>query len=415
MRGKVICRNNLLDRFQYRLSRAESVDIATSWVTPGKHLRVLAAAAADRDVKIRAIVGISGNATHPNALMELSKITAGDLRIVPKSDRLFHPKLYLFKRRRDGIARCHAWIGSANLTRAGFGGSPNANEEIILEVDPGEQADALAHWFQECWNHYRMDSPVSEKIRRYKEDWSPPHRQVQLIAGRQIRRDLLGDHGSQPLTLEEYRQVLSKCEELLRDEGRKSKILDPQGESYMRVIADRRKLLLGDVSWSKLDDDSRRRLKGSYRHENRKWWGMTGRMGRKNWPAVCKHEMKIRDHLDTVRQAKEHEFPDVAVDAMRVLMDINNVGYGTATLLLTLARPDRLLSLNKRSATGYGKLSGMNHRTLGKPENYRKLLQWLYDLPWYKEYKDAPPRDEDLVPIWNFRAALVDPFVYEPT
>ncbi|MDE2828199.1 MAG: phospholipase D-like domain-containing protein [Bacteroidota bacterium] len=416
MRGKVLCGKNLLDRFKCLLSQACSVDIATAWATPGVHLRALRAAA-DRDVKIRAIVGISGNATHPDALKELNRITAGDLRIVPKGDRLFHPKVYLFKRCEDGIVKRQAWIGSANLTRAGFGGYSNANEEIILEVDPGEQADALADWFRERWNHYCMDSSVSEEIRRYTEDWkrSPPRRQVRLITWGRIPRDLRGDDVAQLLTLEEYQQALSNYEELLRNEGRKSKILDPQGESYMRVIADRRKLLLGDVSWSKLDDDSRKRLKGSYRHENRKWWGMTGRMGRKNWPAVCKHEMKIRDHLDTVRQAKEHEFPDVAVDAMRALMDIDNVGYGTVTLLLTLTRPDRLLSLNTQSEKGYGKLSRMSYSTLGEPENYSKLLQWLYDLPWYKEYTDAPPRDEGLVPIWKFRAALVDSFVYEPT
>ena len=97
---------------------------------------------------------------------------------------------------------------------------------------------------------------------------------------------------------------------------------------------------------------------------------------------------------------------------MRALTDIDNVGYGTATLLLTLARPDRLLSLNTRSEKGYGALSRMSPSTLGKPENYRELLRWLYGQRWYK---DGPPTDEGLVPIWRFRAALVDPFVYEPT
>ncbi|MXY48242.1 MAG: hypothetical protein F4058_07095 [Rhodothermaceae bacterium] len=182
----------------------------------------------------------------------------------------------------------------------------------------------------------------------------------------------------------------------------------------MRVIAVRGELLHA-ASWSELDGDPLKRLKGSYQRENRAWWGLTGRMGRTNWLAVCNNESKIKKHLDTVRLAKNHEFPGVAVDAMRALMDIENVGYGTATLLLTLARPDRLLSLNTASEKAFGKLSGMSPWKLRKPENYKKLLQWLYDLPWYKEYKDTPPIDEDLVPIWEFRAALVDSFVYEPT
>ena len=91
---------------------------------------------------------------------------------------------------------------------------------------------------------------------------------------------------------------------------------------------------------------------------------------------------------------------------MRALMDIDNVGYGTATLLLTLARPDRLLSLNTRSEKGLGALSRKSPSTLGKPENYRELLRWLY--------RQQPPTGKGLVRIWKVRAALVDPFVYEP-
>ena len=413
MRDKVLCGDNLHARFTALLSKAHSVDIAAAWATPGEHLQALDDAAASRDVKVRAIVGISGNATHPDALKELSRITAGDLRIVPKGDRLFHPKLYLFERHGGGIVKRQAWIGSANFTRAGFGGHSNANEEIVLEVGPGERADALADWFQERWDRCRMDSRVSEVIRRYTEDWkrSPPHPQVRQITSGSVsrRRDLLGD-AHRPLTLEGYRQALNECEEELRDKG--WEVLDPRGRSYMRVISARRKLLLGAASWSQLDADSQKRLKGSYRRKDLEWCGLMGRMGRKNWPAVCLHERKIRASLDAVLQAHDHDFPDIAVDAMRELTDIDNVGYGTATLVLTLARPDRLLSLNGASENGLGALASKSPSMLGKPENYRELLRWLYGQPWYA---DGPPPDEDLVLIWRFRAALVDSFVYEPT
>ena len=415
MRHKIFCGDDLHTRFTALLSTASAVDIATAWATPGEHLRALHAAA-NRGVKVRAIVGISGNATHPDALEELSSITAGDLRIVPKGNHLFHPKLYLFERPRNGIVVRQVWIGSANLTRAGFGGHSNANEEIVLEVDPGDRADALADWFQERWDRCRMDSPVSEVIRRYTEDWkrSPPHRHVRQITSGSVSdpRDLLEDDAHRPLSLEGYRQALSECEQHLRDEGRGWTILDPQGRSYMRVISDRRKLLLGEERWSELDVDSQKRLKGSYRRKDLKWWGLTGTMGRKNWPAVRQNERKIRTSLNAVRQAHEDDFPDIAVDAMRALLDIDNVGYGTATLLLTLARPDRLLSLNTRSQKGYGALSRMSPSTLGEPEHYRRLLRWLYQQRWYK---DGPPTNAALVRIWRFRAALVDAFVCEPT
>ena len=205
MRRKFLCGDDLHTRFTALLRKACSVDIATAWATPGEHLQALDDAAASRDVKVRAIVGISGNATHPDALEELSRITAGDLRIVPKRDRLFHPKLYLFEWHEGGIVKRHAWIGSANFTRAGFGGYSNANEEIMLEVGPGERADALADWFQERWGSLPHGFPISEQIRRYTKDWKrrPPHRQLRQITSGSVShpRDLLDDDVHRPLSL----------------------------------------------------------------------------------------------------------------------------------------------------------------------------------------------------------------------
>ncbi|MDE0453925.1 MAG: phospholipase D family protein [Gammaproteobacteria bacterium] len=417
MRGKVHSGHNLHDRFKDLLSNAHSVDIATAWASPGKHMKVLEDAA-NRGVKIRAIVGIWGKATHPDALEKLNSITAGDLRIILGGDRLFHPKLYLFTWQGGGIVKRQAWIGSANFTKAGFGSHPGANEEIVLEVGPGERADALADWFQERWDRCHMDFLVSEEIRRYTEDYrrSPPHRHVREITSGWVPdpRDLLGDD-SHPLlsldSLEGYLEVLKECEEHLRVRGRGWEILDPEGRSYVRAISERRKLLLGAERWTQLDAESQKQLKGSYRRKDLEWWGLTGRIVRKSWPAMRQNERKIRANLNTVRQAQDREFPDIAVDAMRELMDIDGIGYGTATLLLTLARPDRLLSLNTRSQKGYGALSRMRPWTLREPENYRELLRWLYRQRWYK---DGPPTNKGLDPIWEFRAALVDPFVYEP-
>ena len=414
MRGAVICGDNLNARFEALLSEAHSVDIATAWATPGEHLRALAAAA-NRGVKIRAIVGTQGNATHPEALEELSRITEDKLRIIPEGGRLFHPKLYLVRRLGDGIAKYQAWIGSANFTKAGFGGHYSANEEILLEVGPGERADALAHWFQERWDRCRTDSPVSEQIRQYTEDWkrSPPHRQVRLTAlgSGADRKDLL-DEAHRPLNLDGYRRALTECEKELRDKGWGiSGILNPQGRSYMRAISDRRKLLLDPASWSRLDAASQNRLMGGTPRTDSAWWGIVGRVRPSHRRAVLGHQEQIQAALNTVVKARDNEFPDIAVDAMRELRPITNVGYGNATLLLTLARPDRLLSLNGTSEKGFGVLSRMSYSTLGKPENYRRLLRWLYEQPWYL---DGPPTDEDLARIWRFRAALVDPFVYEP-
>ena len=103
--------------------------------------------------------------------------------------------------------------------------------------------------------------------------------------------------------------------------------------------------------------------------------GLLGRITRSHGKAVWDHEDRIRPILDNVVSADDAEFPDVAVDAMQQLTSIDKVAHGTATLLLALARPDRLLSLNRASQKAYGKLAGMSPSTLGEPDNYRQLLQ----------------------------------------
>ena len=135
----IIRDDEIQGRFKDLLRAHTSVDIATAWATCGEHLRMLAEATKQehRRVEVRAIVGIEGNATRPDALKELYGITNGALRIISGEGRLFHPKLYLFRRHTNGRVGSHAWVGSANFTNAGFGGHAKANEEIIVEIGPG--------------------------------------------------------------------------------------------------------------------------------------------------------------------------------------------------------------------------------------------------------------------------------------
>lgn len=406
----------ILSRFEDLLKDSSQVDIATAWATCGEHLRILAKASkkAHRPVKVRAIVGTAGNATHPDALEELYRITNGDLRIIEGGDRLFHPKLYLFRRSTNGHIGLHALLGSANFTNAGFGGRDGAkNEEILVQMSLGRESEALHEWFRERWKGCPTDRPVKEVIRRYKERWKRnlPHREVRRIVSVASRRIDLLDDVYRPLTLEGYRQALMQCEEMLQDEGASWKVLGHQDGSYMKAIYRRQELLLGEASWSQLDRDSQSQLRGGEPNTNSDWWGLLGRMKRSHGKAVWDHEDEIRLILDKVVSADDTKFPDVAVAALQSLRR-PNLAHGTATLLLTIARPDRLLSLNRASAKAYSKISGMPYSTLGEPQNYRKLLHWLYAQPWYTE---SAPAGGDLAQIWRYRAALVDAFAYEST
>ncbi|WP_420636400.1 phospholipase D-like domain-containing protein [Candidatus Palauibacter sp.] len=392
------------------LKSATHVDIATAWTTGGEHLRLLESAAG-RNVKIRAIVGISGNATHPDALDELFEI--GHLRIVRDEGRLFHPKVYVFHYGERRVAG-RAWIGSANFTDGGFW----RNEEVMLELGGEKEFEELASWFEDRWNQCSTQTPVSAEIKRYRERWkrNPPRRGImRLASGVSTRVELLRE--SQPPNFEAYFDALKTCDQMLATRG--WRVFSRKG--YVRALTERRKLLSCPPPWRELPPHRLEALKGSTRARAGAWWGLGGRMSR-NWYAVEKHEMAIRDILKRVRDASPEDFPAIGVWG---LDEIRGLGKGlrrggTATLLLMLTRPDRLLSVNgestpgaeQGSVRGLATLSGLAPTTLRKPAKYGKLLEWLYDQPWYA---DEEPVADDLKEAWGLRAGLLDAFVYVGT
>ena len=140
--------------------RVRRVDIATAWATEGPALDSLEEAGKQRNVKVRALVGVAGGHTSPTALKRLCKL--GQVRLVDGGNGLFHVKLYLFRRRSTSVA----WIGSANFTHPGF----EKNEEILLETTA--TAD-LADWFESRWEG--VDATQSRKrLQEYYKTWKPP-------------------------------------------------------------------------------------------------------------------------------------------------------------------------------------------------------------------------------------------------
>lgn len=61
---------------------------------------------------------------------------------------------------------------------------------------------------------------------------------------------------------------------------------------------------------------------------------------------------QVRGAVEKVIKAPDDDFPDAGVKALEEICSEFGFGHGTATRLLALARPDRLVSVNAGFCTG---------------------------------------------------------------
>ncbi|MCY3546556.1 MAG: phospholipase D-like domain-containing protein [Gemmatimonadetes bacterium] len=406
----VIETRHLADRFEDLVERSRRVDIATAWVTMGRHLEILRRGAED-GVRFRVIVGTHGNATDPDALAFLHGLDRCELRLVRgAATGIFHPKLYLFHlgRPHDRAGGSIALTGSANFTNGGF----SSNEELMLEVGHGQEADGLIDWFEKRWSDCGSQPKVGNQIHNYRRAWQRPEPEVGTLVEAPVDGlwHLCG--GRTPRSIAEYEAALLGRERELAADGVNWCVLGLEGSvgSYQRAIQER-----GEAVKAWLGGGDIRQSERLIRGLGEEWMGLVGRMTRLGpWHMVLRHEADIRHSLLTVLEAADQDFPDVAVSALDDISGHRRASHGTATLLLTLTRPDRCICVNNASEQGLAELTGIPRTKLGWPADepgngYGKLLGWLYRQPWYNV---PEPGNRSLVGIWRMRAALLDAFVY---
>ena len=405
----LIERNHLLQRLGECLAEATHVDIAVAWATPCDALEALAERAR-RGTAIRIAVGVSGNVTIPTTLRRLQCFA--DLRIAPSSLQpgIFHPKYFRFR----GPDRTICWIGSANLTRGGFG----ENYELIHEFD--DSAGEGQHWFESLWN--TLDPDPDTAIGKYEAGYQPPQRDPRPPLQGGIpdpvplaERSTWDDFVEQLRALDDYWNR--------RSEGRWNVLGDTH--SWLHTIATGREVVrLPD--WANLTQRECYILRGFGQEEG--GWGLLGTLKpARRVASVFKHEhehmpdvrpirMQLRGYVNQVLNSNYGEIAQDAHAAVQKIMEnkkeLKGFGAAAATRLLTLARPDCLVSVNGQSAAGLGNLSDLPMERDPLAMRYEELLNWVYEQPWF----NAPQPDDPLERmIWHSRTALLDAFVYEGT
>ena len=383
----LITEEEILPRFIEHLSWASEIDLATAWATSHDGLRALQRQRPSPEV--RAIVGRWGNMTDPFALRTLAKI--GQLR-GPDAGRHFHPKVFIFRSGGKSVA----WVGSANFTSGGFG----MNDEAVFETS---NTESVQDWFDHLWEHTGpLDAAAIQTYAEARKN-NPP------TPAPRPRKTL----DLEPLELLEgvsdwqsYVAALEQCDDWWSNRHSWS-VLGEQ--SSWRETAEVLHDVVAQSDWDELDQYNRLRLLGLTPGED---WALFGRMRRAALNTVFGGDLvAIQDIVLGVVAAADNAFPQLAFDSYRALRDIDGVGPGIATRLLTLARPDRFVSVNNASTAGLAAAFGLAPSTLGSPSNYARLLTAIYDQDWYR---NSAPRNARERAISRIRAALLDSFVYDP-
>ena len=404
----LLTQENLFDRLQEHCASATRIDLATAWSSPGVAQRAIL----DSDANCRAIIGIAGNVTPPPVLRDFDR--RATLRI-PEKSPLFHPKFILFH---SDTGKTIAWIGSANLTQAGY----EQNRELVFEY---EDDGTSLKWFEEIWSS--LDENVSPIIDDYETHWKPTAGYV-----KDSKSDLdLNEHSSAISSifddLHDWDSFV-KAIEFANYYWKKQEGFSVDGEicSWMNTIN------LGNLIIRRNDLNSLSQIEfkivmGLEFGDDIAYYGLLGSMkgaanARKIFHPTNKLAVGTRSAIDRyikpLLTASFDDFSNVCSDFIENMSNIEGVSGGVATRLIALARPEWGVSVNDGSRRSLSLYSGLPISTLGSPKtggkgkSYLDLIEFLQEQPWYAS---PQPRNNYERSLAASRGALLDALVYEPT
>lgn len=399
--------NNLLERFRENLQEAYQVDIAVPWVSLGKALDILISF---NNLKIRAAVGISGNATHPDALKQLNE--SGELRIA-EGTPLTHCKLYIFYKNDSTIF----WVTSANLTRSGF----ELNRELCYEYS-GDEKPLV--WFEEYWN--TLPESNKEAFDAYCNNWVPGVRtRKDSNVKKYSKSDSLNFNRKAPYSWLDFMSALEAADDFWESDDGIGVSVFGDDKSWLNTIRLGKAVICRD-SWDELSVQDYQVITGVENQGQPCGFGslgsLTGAGHVKNVFRCTSTEnvairSQIREAIEPCLKASFDQFPETAGNFIETVSGLPRFSGATASRLLALGRPDLAVSVNKASRPRLAEFSGLAFSTLvsGSPKNqgktYKRLLEFLQSLEWYTSPRQTSRFEQTIA---ENRAALLDAIVYNP-
>lgn len=339
---------NMEDISENDFSSCNRVCIAVGLISEGKAKEIVRIAKKS-NTDICLIIGID-MPTPTSALRILKKAESNNKNLKVRyysEEKFFHPKVYLFEKRNKMVA----YVGSANYTERGF----SSNAELTLQTKNVEECNRIKKWFSNLWQN--ASSPITEEmivcreseIKKYKSSPLPKMNRVKKV--------------SKHICDFNQENFIKRLRELRQDNSVYDKICNQRNEVVEK-------------------------LRG-YLDEKHDFVGFTGQkidlfcqetLGDLDQHGVCEalHRASRNGTLGPFYVALADENLPIRKRVSKALKELNGVGRGTITKILTTLKPEKYILINGCSL----EYLGLNELSSGKRyveycEFGKKLLRLL--------------------------------------
>jgi hypothetical protein len=297
--------------------KSNCADIAVGLISEEKS-REIEKIVANDDVYVRLIVGI--DMPTPNAALKiLLNAEANNENLEVRyyhEDNFFHPKVYLFEERDEIVA----FIGSANYTERGF----SSNSELTIQTTNVADCRQIQKWFNDLWEN--SCSPITKEMIACRENELTKNKLTPLPKMNKVKK--VSKH------IENFNQ---------EDFIKKLKILIQNDSIYQKICDQRNKAIENLQRYL----DVKHNFKG-FKGENIDLFCQEGSLGDLDQHGVCEalHAASQDGTLKPFCIALADENQPIKKRVSKALKELNGVGRGTITKILTTLYPEKYILIN---------------------------------------------------------------------
>lgn len=376
------------------IEKANEIAVAVGSTSGGPILDALVRRAAD--VPVLVVTGCRDGTTRRDALDRLKlaiKRSSGDVRII--DDRLasrFHVKVYAGVLQDGGAV---AFVGSPNLSGAAFG----RNTEVLVRHDLTREG-----WV-ELKGRLMAAGPLLD-------DWDDMP--VAGPAPRRPKRDRITLAKVMKMSWQEYLAALRFMEQWWEPRLGRTRPVFGGGHGWMDTLDELANVRV--LPLAALEEPERKTLAGTLVRKEVGFFGglkpakVRNAFHEPSSPEWVQVADAIHEARSSVGRIGDPLTVGEAMEPVRDLVALKDVGLGVATRVLISVRPDVYVSVNNKSRE---RLAALVDAPLQGPrglDGYEALLRLVRKAPWHREPCPADPGGAE---VWRGRAALLDVFAYE--